>query len=255
MVFNFDHCWSNNLWDLKEKAPVIVDLVRLKKNFRNWQYGLYGKAWAPLYWLNHDHPRLISQYGDINNVYLSGTMLGSSLYFMWGTPFVYQGEEIGMTNYPFKRIEDFNDVRDKTNYYINGIENSPKKDEYIYLLGLKSRDNARTIMSWDDTKYAGFSNVKPWFNVLPNHQQYNVKKALEDDKSIYKHYREIFKLRANPKYKKTLIYGNYKQLLPKHKDVYAYIRINDKKILTVSNFFNKDVKISIRGYKVRSIII
>lgn len=255
MVFNFDHCWSNNVWDLTKKEQVVVDLVNLKKNFRKWQYGLYGKAWTPIYWLNHDHPRLISQYGDPNNIYLSGSMLGSSLYFMWGTPFVYQGEEIGMTNYPFRTIDDFNDVQDKNNYYLNDIENSPNKDEYIYLMGIKSRDNARTIMSWDSSKYAGFSNVKPWFNILPNHKEYNVKKALEDEKSIYKHYREIFKLRANPKYKDTLIYGSYKQLLPRHKDVYAYVRIGNKKILTVSNFFNKDVNVSIRGYKVKKVLL
>lgn len=255
MVFNFDHCWSNNVWDLKKKAPIVVDLVNLKKNFKKWQNGLYGKAWTPIYWLNHDHPRLISQYGDENNIYLSGSMLGSSLYFMWGTPFVYQGEEIGMINYPFKTIDDFNDVQDKNNYYLNDIESSPNKDEYLYLMGIKSRDNARTIMSWDDTKNAGFSNVKPWFNILPNHKEYNVKKALEDEKSIYKHYREIFKLRANPHYKKTLIYGSYNQLLPRHKDVYAYVRVNDKKILTVANFFNKDVKISIRGYKVKKVLL
>lgn len=255
MVFNFDHCWSNNVWDLNKKAPIVVDLINLKKNFKKWQNGLYGKAWMPIYWLNHDHPRLISQYGDSNNIYLSGSMLGSSLYLMWGTPFVYQGEEIGMTNYPFKTIDDFNDVQDKNNYYLNNVENSSNKDEYIYLMGIKSRDNARTIMSWDDTKYAGFSSVKPWFNILPNHKEYNAKKALEDEKSIYKHYKEIFKLRANPHYKKTLIYGSYLQLLPRHKDVYVYVRIGDKKILTVSNFFNKDLKISIRGYKVNKILL
>lgn len=255
MVFNFDHCWSNNIWDMQKKEPVVVDLLNLKKIFNKWQTGLYNKAWTPIYWLNHDHPRLISQYGDVNHIYLSGSMLGSALYFMWGTPFVYQGEEIGMINYPFKTIDDFNDVQDKNNYYLNDIDNSPNKDEYIYLMGIKSRDNARTIMSWDDSKYAGFSSHKPWFNILPNHKEYNVKNALKADKSIYKHYQQIFKLRKHPEYKQTLVYGTYKQLLVNHKSVYAYVREADKKILTVCNFFKQDITIQIKHYKVKQVLL
>ena len=255
MVFNFDHCWSNNVWDMQKKEPVVVDLLNLKKNFNKWQRGLFNKAWTPLYWLNHDHPRLISQYGDENQIYLSGSMLGSALYFMWGTPFVYQGEEVGMINYPFKTIDDFNDVQDKNNYYLNNIEQSPNKDTYIYLMGIRSRDNARTIMSWDDSLYAGFSSVKPWFNVLPNHHEYNVKQGIKTKKSIYNHYKSIFSLRKHPNYKKTLVYGTYKQILPRHKEVYAYIREHDKKILVVCNFFNKEQTIQIRGYKVKAVLL
>lgn len=255
MVFNFDHCWSNNVWDMKAKEPVVVDLVNLKKNFKKWQDGLYLKAWTPLYWLNHDHPRLISQYGDINHIDLSGSMLGSALYLMWGTPFVYQGEEIGMINYPFKTIDDFNDVQDINNYYLNQIDQSPDKDTYLYLMGIRSRDNARTMMSWDDSLYAGFSTVKPWFNVLPNYQTYNVKNALLNEKSIYHHYKKIFSLRNHPEYKNTLVYGRYQQLLPRHKDVYVYLRERDKKILTVCNFFNKTVTIRIKGYQVKQVLL
>lgn len=255
MVFNFDHCWSNNVWDMQKKEPVVVNLLNLKHIFKKWQTGLYGKAWTPIYWLNHDHPRLMSQYGDSDHIYLSGSMLGSALYFMWGTPFVYQGEEIGMTNYPFKTIDDFNDVQDKNNYYLNDIENSPNKADYIFLMGIRSRDNARTIMSWDDSTYAGFSNVKPWFNILPNHKTYNVKNALLADKSIYKHYQQIFKLRKDPLYKQTLIYGTYRQVLPRHKQIYAYLREGDQKILTVCNFFKTEVKVRIRGYRVKKVLL
>jgi glycosidase len=256
MVFNFDHNWHNNVWNMTSMdEEIVVNLVSLKEIFKKWQLGQYGKAWIPIYWLNHDQPRVMSQYGNSEKPYLSGSMLGQALYFMWGTPFVYQGEEIGMTNYPFKTVADFNDVSVKTTHDLEVKQGGQNEAEFIYFTGLRSRDNARTIMSWDDSKYAGFSTNKPWFNVCPDYQKVNVKKNLEDHKTIYKHYQKIFKLRKHKAFLKTLVYGTYKQLLSKHKHVYAYLRENDKMILTVCNFFDTTEKVSIRGFKVAKILL
>ncbi len=256
MVFNFDHCWHNNVWDMKEIGePIKVNLLSLKQVWKKWQKGQYGKAWMPIYWLNHDQPRLMSQYGNPNKPFLSGSMLGQALYLMWGTPFVYQGEEIGMTNYPFKSVNDFNDVSVKTTYNLHVINGDANEEEFIHFTGLRSRDNARTIMSWDDSKHAGFSKTKPWFNVCPDYTLVNVKKNLTDEKSIYKHYQKIFKLRKDKHYLNTLVYGSYKQLLPKNERVYAYEREADKLILTVTNFFDTTETVSIRGYKVSKILL
>ncbi len=252
MVFNFDHCWSNNVLkktQIGEKT--VTNLLSLKKIFNKWQNGQYQQAWAPIYWLNHDHPRLLSHYGNEQKPYLSGTMLASALYFMWGTPFVYQGEEIGMTNYPFKRLADFNDISVKNSYQIEVIENKKSEDEFIYFTSMKSRDNARTIMSWDDSLYAGFSNVKPWFHINPNYREVNVKKELSRSKSIYKHYQKIFVLRKDKKYLQTLVYGSYHQILKNNPFVYSYLRIKDKMILTVVNFFDLSTKVRISGYIVK----
>lgn len=256
MVFNFDHCWSNNVWQLTDPhQEVKVDLINLKKVFDKWQRGQYEKAWAPIYWLNHDQPRLMSHYGNPKKPYLSGSMLGSALYFMWGTPFIYQGEEIGMTNYPFKTIADFNDISVKNLYQIEVVQNKRSQTEFINKISFTSRDNARTIMNWDDSKYAGFSNVEPWFKITPDYREVNVKKALESEKSILKHYRKIFRLRKDKNYLPTLVYGTYKQILKQNPHVYAYLREADKTILTVVNFFDFETLVYLRGYRVVKILL
>lgn len=256
MVFTFDHCWSNNVWDLKHKnEPQVTNLINLKKNFNKWQTGQFSKSWNPLYWLNHDHPRLMSQYGNIKKPFISGTMLAQALYLMWGTPFIYQGEELGMVNYPFKHVDDFADVSIKNLYEIEVIQNGKHPDDLIFKWGVTARDNARTVMSWDGSLYGGFSNVKPWFHNDPNYRTLNAENALKEPKSIYKYYQKIFSLRQHKKYKNTLIYGSYKQLNPNHKHVYAYLREKDKLILTVTNFFDTNETIYIRGYEVIDVLL
>ncbi len=256
MVFNFDHCWANNVWDIKDKNEAVkVDLLRLKDTFNNWQTGLYKKAWNPLYWLNHDQPRLLSQYGNTNKPFLSGSMLAISLYFMWGTPFVYQGEELGMTNYPFKSIDDFNDVSIKNHYQQEVVNNKKDEADFIFTEGLKSRDNARTIMSWNDGKYAGFSDVLPWFHLDVNYKTRNAEAAKANKNSLYNFYKKIFKLRKTKKYLNTLIYGSYTQILKEDEFIYAYLRESDKLILVVTNFFNKEVNAKIDGFKVKKVLL
>ena len=153
MVFNFDHCFCNNVYDVKSKDDKIkTNLIGLKRVFNMWHTKTYKKAWQPLYWLNHDHPRLLSQYGNEDEPFLSGSMLAVALYFKGGTPFIYQGEELGMVNYPFKKIEDFNDVSLINHYNHEKEKASFNKEDFIYQEGIRSRDNARTIMSWDNSK-------------------------------------------------------------------------------------------------------
>src|SRR5690554_1570178 len=247
MVFNFDHTFC--------KKDKMTDLIRLKEVFNRWQTKTYKKAWVPLYWLNHDHPRVLSHYGNEDKPFLSGSMLALALYFKRGTPFIYQGEELGMVNYPFKDITEFNDVS-----FINGYEIEKQKPnfnekEFFNEQGPNSRDNARTIFSWDDSLYAGFSNSKPWFHLDKNYQTRNVKKAINDKNSLYAFYRKIFKLRKHEEYRKTLIYGKYKQLHKKDEDVYCYLRKEDKEILVVVNFFDKTKQIEIKGYNVKEVLL
>ncbi len=251
MVFNFDHIWSNNVKNITKKdQKVEVDLLNLKEIFNLWQTGLYGKAWQPIYWMNHDFPRLINQYGNINKRFLSGSMLATALYFMWGTPFIYQGEEIGMSNYPFKAVDDFNDVSDKKLF-----ENKNLNEEDIFKQSLITRDNARVVISWDDTPYSGFSNVKPWFHVHPDYQTVNVKDNLENENSLLNFYKKVIKIRKSDDYLNTIVYGSYEQLLKSNENVYAYLRTNDKKVLVIVNFFDKETTINIENFKVKKTIL
>lgn len=256
MVFNFDHCWANNVHQIKSlEEAVKVDLLSLKRTFDTWQTGLYGQAWNPIYWLNHDHPRLLSQYGNEKEPFLSGSMLATSLYFMWGTPFIYQGEELGMVNYPFQKIEDFNDVAIYNFYMEEAVKKTFNEQEFIFKEGLKTRDNARTIMSWDDSLYAGFSDVKPWFHLDINYVSRNVEIAQQNDKSLYNFYKKIIRLRKNESYLKTLVYGSYKQLFKNNKSVYSYVRQLDKTILVITNFYNKEEEVTIKDYKIKKILL
>lgn len=251
MVFNFDHIWSNNIHKItSDQQKVEVDLLNLKEIFNLWQTGLYGKAWSPIYWMNHDFPRLINQYGNINKRFLSGSMLAVALYFMWGTPFIYQGEEIGMSNYPFKTIDDFNDVGVKKLF-----ENKNLNEEIIFKQSLITRDNSRTVISWDDTLYGGFSNVKPWFHVHPDYQTVNVKDNLENENSLLNFYKKVIKIRKSDDYLNTIVYGSYEQLLKSNENVYAYLRTNDKKVLVIVNFFDKETTINIENFKVKKTIL
>lgn len=238
MVFNFDHNWCHN-----EKG---IDLLNLKKVFNKWQIDMFGKAWNPLYWLNHDHPRVLSHYGNVEKEYrnLSGKMLATALYFMWGTPFIYNGEEIGMTNYPFKNLNDFNDVAIINNYKFAKEEGKSER-QYIREQSIRSRDNARTPMQWDDSEYAGFSTHRPWFNINPNYKDVNVSSQINDDSSILSYYKKINYLRRFSEYKDVIVYGKYQLIDENNEYVYSYIReYENKKLLVITNFFNEKVKVS-----------
>lgn len=256
MVFNFDHCWSNNVWQLEKSSETVkVDLLNLKQVFDKWQRKQYQKAWAPLYWLNHDHPRLMSHYGNPQKRFLSGSMLATALYFMWGTPFVYQGEEIGTTNYPFKDIREFNDVGVKNSYENSLFKSLEEEKKFIFQTALKSRDNARTIMSWNASKYGGFSQSEPWFHLHPDYRSVNVAAQLNDPDSLLTYYKKVFELRKSEPYLSTFVYGSYQQLLKRNPHLYIYLREKEKKILVITNFFDQERVVNLPRFKVKKILL
>ena len=253
MVFNFDHNWCV----IDKNGTRRTDLIRLKEVFKKWQDGFKDRGWNPLYWLNHDHPRVMSMYGDINFHKESGKMLANALYLMRGTPFIYQGEEIGMTNFPFKKLEQFRDVST-----INPIKLILKEDPTADIDKLiakrqgSSRDQARTPMQWDETLNAGFTKGNPWIEVNPNYKEINVKKSLLDKDSILNHYRKVIDLKLNSKYKDTLIYGTFEIIDFNNKYVYAYLRKTNKEtILVVNSFSNKIRHFKLGNYQLEDIIL
>ncbi len=241
MVFNFDHNWCNNVFDITDLKALKTDVKRLKSVFNKWQIAFKDKGWLPLNWLNHDQPRLMSHYGDLNYFNASGKMLATALYLMRGTPFVYQGEEIGMINYPFKFIEEFNDISSINRYHDLKKLNTYTEEEILFQLRLNSRDNPRTAMQWSDKPYAGFSKTKPVVLVNDQYKQINVEQAMNDKSSLWHHYRKIFELRKNSMYRETLIYGAYEQLAIEHESLYIYKRVDDAfEIYVINSFSNKE---------------
>lgn len=198
MVFQFEHMDLDNAEDGSKWSDRRIPLLELKRNFSNWQRKLYGKAWNSLYWCNHDQPRVVSRLGnDTDETWWnkSAKMLAACLHFMQGTPYVYQGEELGMTNYPFSDIRDFRDVESINAYHeyteILHVDN----DKMISYLRNKSRDNARTPMQWDETDEAGFTTGVPWMPVNPNYKRINAAAQIGDEDSVYNYYRKLISLR------------------------------------------------------------
>ena len=234
MIFNFDHTDSDNYLGVKWFYRKFK-LKRLKHRVNKWQQGLYGCGWNSLFIENHDQRRCVGRFGtDDKELRIeSAKMLGTTYFFLQGTPFIYEGQELGMTNGDFKTLDDFKDVE---THNINKLMNKHK----ILKLFLKknlfpcSRDNARTPMQWDDSEYAGFSKVKPWIQVNANKSFINAKQELSDDKSIFHYYQKLIELRKGDEVIKD---GIYVDLLPNNSNIYAYVRKNDnKELIIVSNF-------------------
>lgn len=254
MVFNFDHNWCNNLSEINSYDELKTNVKQLKLVFNNWQEAFADKGWLPLNWLNHDQPRLMSQYGNLEYFELSGKMLATALYFMRGTPFVYQGEEIGMTNYPFKKLSEFRDISSINHY--NSLGDELTEDEKIWEVRKTSRDHPRTPIQWSNELFGGFSNVEPWININPNYEQINVENSLKDKNSIWYHYQSIFNLRKSVKYKNTVVYGTYQQLNLDDDKLYIYEReSNEQIILVISNFTNTNTLYDISNYEIEEIVL
>ncbi len=244
MVFNFDCVWQNNIQEGKylDDSEIKTNVLGLKKTLDFWIQGMSEKGWMPQYWLNHDHPRVMSQYGNpINYHKESGALLGAVLLTLPGTPFIYNGEEIGMTNCDYDSIDDFNDVWVK-NQYREMIKHDPE-DIVLRDLRRKSRDNARTPMQWSDEAYAGFSAHEPVQKCVSNYPEINVKKQDNDPDSILNAYRTLIKLRRDSKYSETLVFGDFELIQEDHEDVMAYIR-SDKKnsLVIIANFRSETVE-------------
>mgnify|MGYP000700082762 CR=1 FL=1 len=239
MVFQFEHIGLDQIegkekWDVKP-----LDLLDLKKVLSKWQTELDGEGWNSLFWNNHDLPRIVSRWGNDKEYRVeSGKMLATLLHGMKGTPYIYQGEELGMTNIRLENINEYNDI-ETLNMYKDRISKGYAHDDIMNSIYIKGRDNARTPMQWDDSENSGFTTGKPWLAVNKNYKDINAKKALEDKNSIFHHYKKLIDIR---KHNDTIIYGDYKLLCPEDKNIFAYIReLNEDKILVVCNFYCDEV--------------
>lgn len=235
MVFQFEHMgvgdgveegkWSNNAWELNE----------LKEILSRWQNGLETTGWNSLYWNNHDQPRVVSRFGNDGQYRVeSAKMLATLLHMMKGTPYIYQGEELGMTNSEFTSVHDFNDIESINSYY--DLKNRAKWDEEKIMNALKarSRDNARTPVQWDQTEHAGFTTGNPWLEVNPNYNDINAEKCLADKNSVFYYYQKLIQLR---KTYPIIVHGKYELIFKEHPHLFAYERhYEGKKLVVLCSF-------------------
>ncbi|MDN4069615.1 alpha-glucosidase [Paenibacillus vini] len=238
MIFQFEHL---GLW--QKSLDNGLDLLKLKEILSGWQKGLEGKGWNALFLENHDQPRSVSTWGNDGEYWDTSAKALATMYFlMQGTPFIYQGQEIGMTNVQFPTIEDYNDVSMR-NWYNIEKANGKSHEEIMPVIWKNGRDNSRTPMQWDDSDNAGFTTGKPWFGVNPNYREINAQKAMEDPGSIYQYYKKLIALRkAHP----VAVYGTYDLILPEHARVYAYTRtLGREKLLVICNLFAEEAEIEL----------
>ncbi|MEI4961771.1 alpha,alpha-phosphotrehalase [Aeromonas caviae] len=238
MVFNFHHLKvdypGGDKWT---KAP--FDFLELKRIFNHWQSGMHGKGWSALFWCNHDQPRIASRFGDEGeHRVVAAKMLASTLHGLQGTPYIYQGEEIGMTNPGYQHIDDYQDVESRNIFAIKQAEGMSEA-EILAILGAKSRDNSRTPMQWSAASNAGFTSGTPWLKPAANYPEINAEAALADQHSVFWHYRDLIALRkAHP----IFTQGDYQELLTGHPQIWAYVRRADgQTLLVVSNFYGEPV--------------
>lgn len=245
MVFQFEHIGLDQIegkekWDVKS-----LELLDLKKVLSKWQTELEGQGWNSLFWNNHDLPRIVSRWGNDKEYRIeSAKMLATLLHGMKGTPYIYQGEELGMTNVRFDDINEYNDI-ESLNMYKDRISKGYTHEEIMESIYAKGRDNARTPMQWDDSENADFTTGTPWLAVNKNYDKINAKQCLQDENSIFNHYKKLIDIRKN---NDTIIYGDYKLLCEDDENIFAYVReLNGDKILVVCNFYDKDVEFKFDG--------
>lgn len=242
MVFQFEHTEVDadihGKWTLKK-----MYLPDLKKIMSQWQTELEGKAWNSLYWDNHDQPRIVSRWGNDSAEYreISAKMLGTCLHMMQGTPYIYQGQELGMTNMCFHDISETDDIEEK-NIYKDLVTDMGvyTHEEMMKIISTKGRDNARTPMQWDDSANGGFTTGTPWFTVNPNYTEINAKSQINDPESIFNYYKKLIQLRRE---NDIIVYGTYELLEPDHEELYIYKRkLDEKELLIICNFSDKEIE-------------
>jgi oligo-1,6-glucosidase len=243
MVFHFEHVALDGSETFKWNDRKI-NLVELKEVLARWQTGLFNRAWNSLYWCNHDQPRIVSRLGDdIEYREKSAKMLASCLHFMQGTPYIYQGEELGMTNAPFNDICDFRDL-ECINAYETHVLNEKRftKEEMLRYMRLKSRDNSRTPMHWNKGPNAGFTDGEPWIMLNPNYTEINAEEQIRRNDSCLAYYKTLVRLR---KELDIITLGNFELLLPDDKDLFVYTRHYSRPggqegLLVICNFSRKE---------------
>lgn len=236
MVFQFEHMDVDSDEKAGKWTTRKMDLCDLKKILTRWQKGLQDIAWNSLYWENHDQPRSVSRFGNDSDEYreISAKMLATCIHMMQGTPYVYQGEELGMTNCPFNTLDNFRDLESINAFHELTEQGKMTEEDMMAAIGYKGRDNARTPMQWDDSAYAGFSTANPWIMVNPNYTKINAKDQINREDSVFKYYQKLIKLRHESE---LIVYGTYDLILDDDKDIYAYIRtLGDEKLIVYCNF-------------------
>ncbi|EPO2949745.1 alpha,alpha-phosphotrehalase [Vibrio cholerae] len=241
MVFQFEHITLT--WEDGEKwRPIPLDLRQFKQVLTKWQIELADQGWNSLFWNNHDLPRAVSKYGDTGQYRVeSAKMLATTLHFLKGTPYIYQGEEIGMTNVAFDSLDQYRDI-ETLNFYKVKTQSGISHDAMMAAIHENSRDNARTPMQWNNRENAGFTSARPWIDVNPNYMQINVEQALADQNSIFYHYQHLIALR---KKLPVIVYGTFTPVAAEHESIFAYWReYQGERILVVSNFSHAEQIIS-----------
>ena len=236
MVFQFEHMDVDSDEKAGKWTTRKMDLRNLKKILTRWQKGLQDIAWNSLYWENHDQPRSVSRFGNDSDEYreISAKMLATCIHMMQGTPYVYQGEELGMTNCPFNTLDNFRDLESINAFHELTEQGKMTEEDMMAAISYKGRDNARTPMQWDDSAYAGFSTANPWIMVNPNYTKINAKDQINREDSVFKYYQKLIKLRHESE---LIVYGTYDLILDDDKDIYAYIRtLGDEKLIVYCNF-------------------
>jgi oligo-1,6-glucosidase len=229
MVFQFEHVGldhGTSKWDIQP-----LRMRDLKASFGRWQIGLADVGWNSLYWDNHDQPRAVSRFGDDSPEFRrdSATCLATLLHLHRGTPYVYQGQELGMANYPFGTLDDFSDL-ESLNHYVHAVSMGADPAHVLAALRRMSRDNARTPVQWDDSPSAGFTTGTPWLAVNPDHVDWNAARQRKDPQSVLAHYRRLIALRHE---EPVVALGDFAMLLPDHPEVYAFTRSLDDEVLLV----------------------
>lgn len=245
MVFTFEHMGVDHgpdgKWGLRP-----LHLPDLKANLAAWEEGLADAGWNSLYWNNHDQPRIVSRWGDDSAEHrvASAKTLGTVLHLLRGTPYVYQGEELGMTNVGWSRIEDYRDI-ETLNFYRESVAGGASDGEVMAGIGPVSRDNARTPMQWDATAHAGFTTGAPWLSVNPAYVEINAAAAVADEGSVFHHYRHLIELRHTLD---VVVDGRFALLAPEHEQVFAYTRSTEQEVLlVVANMSSEPAELALPG--------
>ncbi|MFB6587072.1 alpha,alpha-phosphotrehalase [Bacillus thuringiensis] len=243
MTFSFHHLKvdypNGDKWTKAE-----FDFIKLKEIMSNWQIEMQkGEGWNALFWCNHDQPRIVSRFGDDGKYRNeSAKMLATAMHMLQGTPYIYQGEEIGMTNPKFESIEQYRDV-ESLNIYDIKLKEGLSKEEIIGILKQKSRDNSRTPMQWNEEMNSGFTTSTPWISVAENFKEINVEKVLEDNESVFYHYKKLIELR---KTYDVITEGEYAILDGNHPKIWAYTRtVENEVLLVINNFYGEDITYSV----------
>lgn len=254
MVFQFEHISLDELpgkskWDLQP-----LDFIQLKAILSKWQTALGDEGWNSLFWNNHDLPRIISRWGNDSPKYRvkSGKMLATILHLMKGTPYIYQGEEIGMVNTPVSSIEELDDI-ESLNMYRERLAAGYDKADILASINKKGRDNARRPMQWSNHEHGGFTTGTPWLELSPRYSEINVENELADSESLFYHYQRLIQLRKN---NPLVVWGTYQELIPNDTQLFVYERSYENETwLIVANFYEEEADFNHESHKVKEIIL